>query len=61
MPCVAQFDVQPAVEVWNKHAQRKPHQNCDMANFMYQEYVETFLGTSHETTYNDILVSKVSF
>ena len=59
MPCVAQFDVRPAVEEWNKRAHRKPHRNCDIAKFMCQEYVETFFGTSHKTTYNDI--PKVSF
>ena len=47
MPCVAQFDVQPTVEEWNKRVQRKPRQSRDIAKFMCQEYVAAFFGTSH--------------
>ena len=43
IPCVAQFDVRPVVEEWNKCIQRKPRQNGDIAKFTCQEYVAVFL------------------
>ena len=44
MPCVAQFDVRPAVEEWNKRVRRKPHQNRDIAKFVSGICRNIFLG-----------------
>ena len=44
MPCTAKFDARQAVEVWISRAQRKPRHDRDIAKFMHQEYVSTFLG-----------------